>query len=207
MNTPNSVSKLPEKAENKHKYLTHIKDRIRNDVELYGGEVIDSEEMQKAFDQTHHFWSTVGEHTIRVTASSMKICYVLKKLHINVNIPAVVVASLCHDLGMLGRDEKYTSDKECHREHPKDSVAVAREIVSEMPEKTEDIIERHMWPMGPSEAPNSVEGFVVSIADKYNAVKDLVIGSEVNHTGVRHYMSGKLRRIRKTIRKALPRDF
>ena len=155
------------------------KERIRNDLEVYGNEVLKSEEMKQAFEQTHHQKSTVGEHTLRVAVSSVMICYALKKLNINVNIPAVVVGSLCHDLGILGRDEKYSSEKECSREHPKDSVAVAKELVDDLPEKTEEIIERHMWPMGKSKVPNSLEGAVVSVADKYNAVKDIVKGSEI----------------------------
>ena len=123
------------------------------------------------------------------------ICYALRKLNIKVSIPAVVVGALCHDLGILGRSEKFSSAKECSREHPKDSVEVARNIVGEMPEKTEDIIERHMWPAGESEAPNSIEGVVVSVADKYSAVKDLVKGSEVKNTGVKNYMRDEKQRI------------
>ena len=198
MKTAYSNSRLHRKAGAKREPL---RQRVRNDVELYGGEVIASEEMQKAFKQTHHRWSTVGEHTIRVTVSSVIICYILKKLHIKVSIPAVVVAALCHDLGIVGRYDKFCSDKESRREHPKESVAVARALVRDLPEKTEDIIERHMWPMGKTNAPNSIEGFVVSTADKYNAVKDLVKGSDVYHTGVRHYVSDKKNEIHQKIRR------
>lgn len=165
------------------------KDRIKKDLEQYGGDVLASEEMKQAFEQTHHRWSTVGEHTFRVAFTSVMISYALKKLNIKVNIPAVVIGALCHDLGILGRSEKYSSAKECSAEHPKDSVEVARELVDDLPEKTEDIIERHMWPLGESEAPNSIEGVVVSVADKYSAVKDLVKGSEVKHTGVKNYVN------------------
>ncbi|MBR0373204.1 MAG: HD domain-containing protein [Mogibacterium sp.] len=171
------------------------KARIQRDLERYGSEVLQSEEMQRAFQQTHHQWSTVGEHTVRVTFSSVMICYVLRKLNIKVNIPAVVVGALCHDLGILGRSGKYTSQKECLREHPKESVAVARELVENLPEKTEDIIERHMWPAGNSKAPNSIEGAVVSIADKYSAVKDIIKGSEVNHTGVKNFLHDEKEKI------------
>ena len=69
-----------------------------------------------------------------------------------------------------------------------------------MPDKTEDIIERHMWPAGHTKAPNSIEGFVVSVADKYNAVKDLVKASDIYHTGVRHYVRDKRKQIRRTAR-------
>ena len=74
-------------------------------------------------------------------------------------------------------------------------MEVARGIVGEMPEKTEDIIERHMWPAGESEAPNSIEGVVVSVADKYSAVKDIVKGSEVKNTGVKNYIRSERKKI------------
>ena len=148
------------------------KERIQNDIEKYGGGILNSEEMQKAFTQTHHQRSTVGEHTIRVAVSSMLMCYALKKMHFKINVPAIVVGSLCHDLGIIGREEKYSSNKECSREHPRDSVAVAKELVSDLSAETEEIIKRHMWPIGNTKAPHTIEGIVVSLADKYAAVKD-----------------------------------
>ena len=193
MRKPLFSSKLHRQIKERH---DDRKERIQNDLQKYGGEVLASDEMQEAFQQTHHKWSTVGEHTIRVAATSVLICYALKKLKINVNVPAVVVGSLCHDLGILGRNEKYASSKECSREHPKESLEVAREIVDEMPEKAEDIIERHMWPLGESEAPNSIEGVIVSVADKYNAVKDIVKGSEINNTGVKNYLRSEKQKIK-----------
>lgn len=179
---------IREKRENR-------KERIKGDLMLYGNDVLQSEEMKKAFEQTHHQWSTVGEHTFRVAFSSVMICYALRKLNIKVSIPAVVIGALCHDLGILGRNEKFSSAKECSIEHPKDSVEVARSLIGEMPEKTEDIIERHMWPAGESEVPNSIEGVVVSVADKYSAVKDLVKGSEVKNTGVKNYLQSEKQKI------------
>ena len=193
MRKPIIKSKLHRQIKERH---DDRRDRIQNDLQKYGGEVLDSEEMKAAFQQTHHKWSTVGEHTVRVAATSVLICYVLRKMKINVNLPAVVVGSLCHDLGILGRNEKYASAKECSREHPRESLEVAREIVDEMPEKAEDIIERHMWPLGKSEAPNSLEGVIVSVADKYNAVKDIVKGSEINNTGVKNYLKAEKQKIK-----------
>lgn len=184
---------IREKRENR-------KDRIKEDLMLYGNDVLQSEEMKQAFQQTHHQWSTVGEHTFRVAFSSVMICYALRKLNIKVNIPAVVIGALCHDLGILGRSEKYSSAKECSVEHPKESVEVARNLVSEMPEKAEDIIERHMWPLGETDAPNSVEAMVVSVADKYSAVKDLVKGSEVKNTGVKNYLREEKDKIKEAIK-------
>ena len=178
------------------------KERIQADIELYGHEVLESEEMKQAYDETHHVWSTVAEHTLRVTATSVLICYVLRKLHIKVNIPAVVIGALCHDLGMLDRGEKYSSDKEARRDHPEESVKVAREIVDEMPEMAEEIIETHMWPMGNSDAPSTVEGLVVSVADKYTAVKDLVKGSDANDTGVNNTVRRYKERVLNAVNKS-----
>ena len=148
------------------------KARARRDLLYYGSDILKSDEMKKAFSQTHHNWSTVGDHTIRAAEASLAICYTLDRLHIRTDIPAVVTGSLCHDLGILGRDRKYASGRECCRQHPADSVTVARKLVKDLPEKTSDIIERHMWPCGKSKFPNSLEGIIVSAADKYAAVKD-----------------------------------
>ena len=155
------------------------KERIRSDLEHYGSGILNSDEMQEAFGQTHHTRSTVGEHTRRVAEKSLAICYALDRLHIRTDIPAVVAGSLCHDLGILGRDEKYDSDQECYRQHPADSVEVARKLMNELPEKTQDIIEHHMWPTANSRAPGTLEGFIVSAADKAAAVEDFIRGSRV----------------------------
>ena len=175
------------------------KKRIQNDISSYGSDILNSDELKEAYDQTHHLWSTVGEHTLRVTASSVMICYVLRKLGIKANIPAVVIGSLCHDLGILKRDEKYSSNKECSKEHPSDSVKVARELVPDLTDHSADIIERHMWPAGSSKAPNSLEGLIVSSADKYAAVKDLVKGSDINNTGVRNVIRSETEKIKNQI--------
>lgn len=183
---------IKEKRDNRKK-------RIQKDISSYGSDILNSDELQEAYDQTHHLWSTVGEHTLRVTASSVMICYALRKLGIKANIPAVVIGSLCHDLGILRRDEKYSSNKECSREHPSDSVKVARELVPDLTDQSADIIERHMWPAGSSKAPNSLEGIIVSSADKYAAVKDLVKGSDINNTGVRNVIRSETEKIKNQI--------
>ena len=183
---------IKEKRDNRKK-------RIQKDISSYGSDILNSDELKEAYDQTHHLWSTVGEHTLRVTASSVMICYALRKLGIKANIPAVVIGSLCRDLGILRRDEKYSSNKECSREHPSDSVKVARELVPDLTDQSADIIERHMWPAGSSKAPNSLEGIIVSSADKYAAVKDLVKGSDINNTGVRNVIRSETEKIKNQI--------
>ena len=155
------------------------KEIIQNDLERFGSGILASDEMRSAFQQTHHTRSTLGEHTRRVAEKSLAICHALEKLRIHTDIPAVVAGSLCHDLGMLDRDAKYDSEQTCSRQHPADSVDVARRLVDDLPDKAEDIIRHHMWPTAGSEAPRSLEGVIVSAADKVAAVEDFLRGSRV----------------------------
>ena len=158
---------------------------IRRDLIRYGGEILNSEEMRRAFSQRHHTLSTVGAHTMRVAITSLVICYALQKLHIKTDIPAVVKGALCHDLGILGRNEKYHSAGECSSQHPIDSVEIGNRLTGGLSAKTEDIIARHMWPVGKSKPPNSLEAAIVSTADKIAAVEDFVEGYEKKRPGIR----------------------
>ena len=161
------------------------REAMHEDLMLYGGKILNSEEMQRAFTQKHHTLSSVGAHTMRVAMTSLAICYALKKLHIKTDIPSVVTGSLCHDLGILGRNEKYHSSGECSRQHPLDSVEIANNLTGGLSDKEADIIARHMWPAGKSKPPNSLEGAIVSAADKVAAVEDFVEGYEEKRPGIR----------------------
>lgn len=182
MKTPSGTQGRKERRKEKKK---ERKEKIRGDLERFGREILDSDEMEQAYRQTHHIRSTVGEHTRRVAEKSLAICYALEKLRLRPDVPAVVAASLCHDLGILGRDEKYDSERECRRKHPADSIEVARRLVNDLPEKTQDIIERHMWPSAGSRMPNSLEGAIVSAADKAAAVEDFIRGSRFRSPGLK----------------------
>ena len=177
-------------------------ERIWEDLSHYGGRILNSDEMRQAFRQKHHTLSTVGEHSLRVARTSLKICYMLNRLHVPTDIQDVVTASLCHDLGILGRDEKYDSMKECSKQHPADSVEVANKLVGELSEKTTDIISRHMWPVGKSKPPNSLEAAIVSAADKIAAVEDFVQGYEEKRPGI----TGVVRELMKRQKSARRRD-
>ena len=168
------------------------REAMHEDLMLYGGKILNSEEMQRAFTQKHHTLSSVGAHTMRVAMTSLAICYALKKLHIKTDISSVVTGSLCHDLGILGRDEKYHSSGECSRQHPLDSVEIASKLTGGLSDKEADIIARHMWPVGKSKPPNSLEGAIVSAADKVAAVEDFVEGYEEKRPGIK----GVIREIR-----------
>ena len=166
----NEIVKQARVADNERKT------RTEKDLITYGGIILESEEMRRAFRQTHHVVSTVGDHTLRVAETSLAACYTLEKLGIKTDVKSVVQGALCHDLGILGREEKYSNNMECCRRHPADSVEVARKLTGSIPQKTADIIERHMWPFGGCKFPNSLEGVVVSVSDKAASATDVVMG-------------------------------
>ena len=84
---------------------------------------------------------------MRVVAASVWICYLLKKIHVHTDSESVVKGALCHDLGILDRDEKFDNNKECYREHPVESVEVAKKLLPDLSEKSVEIIRTHMWPV------------------------------------------------------------
>lgn len=146
---------------------------IEKELHKYGDRIMDRSEFAMAMEQRHHRRTSVGEHTLRVAVIALSMTYILHKLHVRVENEDVVTGALCHDLGMLGRNEKYGSDRECHREHPKESVEIAREIVPDLNENTEHIIRDHMWPLA-GKRPHSKECVIVSAADKIASVRDFI---------------------------------
>ena len=148
---------------------------IDKDLEQYGGEILRSPLFARAMGQTHHLRASLGQHLLRVTRAGLFLSYALEKVGISSDREKIVIGGLCHDLGMVGRHEKYRNNRECSAKHPLDSVKVAEEFRPEIDEKTKRIIERHMFPLN-RKAPDSVEGVIVVLADKYASVKDLVAG-------------------------------
>ncbi len=152
-----------------------VRSFVEKNLMAYGVEILASDEFGEACLQTHHKRTSVADHTLNVAGASLRICYVLNKLHISTSTEDIVVGSLCHDLGILGRDEKYDTKRMCYTQHPSDSVDVARRLVPDLNEKSARIISTHMWPVTITKLPKSREEVIVSIADKYAAIKDLVV--------------------------------
>ena len=149
------------------------REAIDRELHKYGDSILNGSEFGKAMTQRHHRRTSVGEHTLRVAVIALSITYVLRKIHVSVKKEDVVKGALCHDLGMLGRDEKYRNDRECHREHPAESARVAKRIIPDLNENTEHIIRDHMWPLA-GQRPHSKECVIVSAADKIASVRDLL---------------------------------
>ncbi len=147
------------------------KNVVWSDMKRYGSDILKSEAFRKAGKEQHHVYGTVSQHTLSVCATSIRIARLCNKAGIQVNEKDLVEAALCHDLGMIGREEKYKDSKEAWKQHPKDSLEVARELVPDLSPNAESMILSHMWPVG-GPTPTSKEAFILGIADKVGSMDD-----------------------------------
>ena len=99
------------------------------------------------------------------------MCNVVSKAGIHIDERKIVRISLLHDLGILGRDEKYKSSFECGFQHPRDSAVTAKKLWHDIDAKSIRAIKSHMWPLSPI-MPKSKEAFILCIADKATALGD-----------------------------------
>lgn len=153
---------------NKDRRAGSIEQRIRE----YGGDIIESEAFEQAFTQVHHHKTTVGEHSLLTAEMGLKICTSLKSQGIFVDERKVVRIALLHDLGMLGRYERYRNNFECGYYHPKNSAETAKEIWTDIDDESLDAIKSHMWPLSIT-VPKNREAFVLCLADKMASIKDV----------------------------------
>ncbi len=149
-----------------------LREHVRNEVRRLGEGVIGSEEFMRAYDETHHRATSVAKHSEDVACTGIRLCRFLERFGVDTNHQDIVNAALCHDLGMLDRDSIYMDDRECHRLHPAGSVNVAKSILSDYNDTVEDAISNHMWPVA-GDFPKTKEGRIITIADKYCAMKDV----------------------------------
>ena len=144
---------------------------IGKEIARYGGDIIRTPLFQRGFSQTHHKVSTVADHTLNVTIASARLSRFLEKRNVSVKRGDVIKGALLHDLGIIGREEKYRNNYECGQCHAADSVKAARELFPDLDENVADIIEHHMFPITKT-PPKSREGAIVLLADKYCAVAE-----------------------------------
>ena len=144
---------------------------ICSDILRYGKDILKSDVFRQAAGQKHHHYGTVLEHTINVCVVSLRLACQLENRGIAVCKKDLVHAGLCHDLGLVDRDNKYKTRIEAWKNHPQESAKIARELVPDMTPEAEDMILSHMWPIaGPP--PGNNEGMLLCMADKYSSMSE-----------------------------------
>ncbi len=145
--------------------------RAYNDIEQYGYMILESDIFAESFNQEHHKVTTVGEHTLHVAFKALEIAYKRQEKQKYINIEYVVQAALLHDLGIIGRYEKYANNLVSCYMHPIDSANIVRERFPYMSYEVISAVENHMFPATPI-PPTSPTGLILIMADKAVSVKE-----------------------------------
>lgn len=143
-------------------------------IKKMGIPILSSDLFHQAMDQRHHFNSTVALHSLHVAV----ICATVADVMPGLDTESLIIASLSHDLGILGRKEKYHHGYECIFRHPLESAVIMRELVPNVDQKTIDIVESHMFPLS-LRMPKSAEAWVFVLADKIAALSDVFVAGEI----------------------------
>ena len=145
------------------------------------GHIIQHPRFQKLDKITQHHYSTRMEHSIDVAYTSYRIA---KKL--GWDEKATARGGLLHDFFYY--DWRVTKFNKGHAwVHPRIAVRNARKLV-DLTKREEDIILKHMW--GATIAPPRYkEGYIVTMVDKYCAVKEAMTPLRKRFTQRRRYSS------------------
>lgn len=156
-----------------------MKETIVRDVHIIGKDILETAEFHQALEQTHHDKTTVGAHSMEVACTALAISRMLNGIHISTNEKQMIRAALCHDLGILGRYDKFANNFVCCYRHPKDSVRVAEKLLGGLTSIERDVIAHHMWPVTPV-PPRHREAYIVTLADKICAIREIIRSAEKN---------------------------
>ena len=147
-----------------------MSDDVKALILKYGRDILVSEEFKETFGQTHHMSTTVGDHTLGVTAEAVKIC--LRHGYTdNETLENVITACLCHDLGIIGRYEKFANNFQCLIWHPRHSADRYTEVTGKRNERVRNAILCHMFPLK-IQFPRYKEGWILVLADKLAAARE-----------------------------------
>ncbi len=153
--------------------MAYTEKELEKKIWEYGRDILSTEQYQAAFEQVHHGRSSVAKHSLRVAADTLRVCEFFSRKGIEVDERKAVRAALLHDLGILGRYDKFKNNYETSRQHPVESIKVAREIDEDFDETIRQAIERHMFPVF-AKPPTKPEAIAVCIADKSGSMRDVL---------------------------------
>ena len=139
----------------------------------YGKDILHADIFRQAAKETHHLHGSVADHTLNVCIISVRLCHMLQRRQIPVCEKDLILAALCHDLGMIGRSSRYHSRKDSWKSHPEESVRIAHTLIPDLSDSAEELIRTHMWPVaGPF--PRTRESRLLGTADKYASMADWI---------------------------------
>lgn len=148
--------------------------RLTKEDERRLGEVLapyrEHEKIQLLKKHPHHGRVTTYEHVSHVT----RVCYLMnRRWHLGANEEILLTAAFLHDFYLYDWHEKDASHRRHAFTHPATACRNAEETFR-IGAKEQKIIRAHMWPLTLTKVPASREAWIVSLADKYCAVVELI---------------------------------
>ena len=137
--------------------------KTTNEFENIIDELIANNIVQEMKNYRQHFDTSCYEHCYIASYYCYIIC---KKLHLDYKSAAR--AAMLHDLFLYDWRDKNSHQRFHAFHHGKTACQNACKIF-ELNQKEKDMITRHMWPVTLS-FPNSTEGFILTLVDKYCAI-------------------------------------
>lgn len=136
----------------------------------YVADLIDTPEVQKLKEFSHHLVTTRFDHSVGVSYRSYRIAKAR-----GLDARACARAGLLHDLFYYDCSEKDQVGGKGHNyEHPRIALANAEKL-TELSDLERDIIVKHMWG-ATKDVPAYPESWIVTWMDKYSAICELSAG-------------------------------
>ncbi|MCQ2463054.1 MAG: HAD family hydrolase [Clostridia bacterium] len=136
----------------------------------YAGELYKTQQVQGLMQYEQHLQINRLQHITAVARVAVDIC---EKL--GVEAGSAARGAVMHDLFYYDWRDGINGKWHCLHgyKHPRYSARNAKQLYEQITRKEEKIILRHMWPLTVM-PPESVQGFAVSLADKYCATLELL---------------------------------
>lgn len=134
-------------------------------------EIFNNSTVQQMSKFRQHYDSTCLQHCLEVSYISYKIC---KKL--GLDYVSAARAGLLHDLFLYDwRNSKKELNLSTYHAfiHPKIALENSLKLFN-LNKKEQDIIVKHMWPVTFFAFPKYIESFIITLVDKYSALKSAI---------------------------------
>lgn len=156
---------------NKYELIKYIS---KKDTEFQNiiNPIISNSKVQEMKNFKQHYDINCFDHCYCAAYYCYKIC---KKY--NLDYKSATRAAMLHDFFLYDWRKKQPDRKGLHAfTHGKTACENACKIF-DLNEKEKDIIIKHMWPVTP-QFPNSIEGFILTLVDKYCATNEIISALE-----------------------------
>lgn len=166
------MKKIVIKSEKQRRVEYFEKQRkYQKELYRYAKDILHSSNFLSSARNIQHGRISVKDHSMKVARKSLEIADVLK---ITCNRCDLVRGALLHDYFLY--DWHHSDAEHPHRLHGffHPSIALRNaKMEYELSKKQQDIIKHHMWPLTPK-PPLCVEGWIVTMADKFCSIMETV---------------------------------